>query len=293
MFFHRLALRGALAAASFLLAFSCSLPAQYERPSRRLPAASPAEGSFFSKRDCLPANLDAHLPSPVLRGTPHLPNCEASPADTPASSPCDGRLGYGPGCSDAGDFAAQSALETLGKKGKSIFGARARVLKILEAGDACSAWFRDRAPDPAHLFRTLSFTVDSKAIDYVTERPDNSSTIYIHPYVAHVVQDGGEFQNVALNAGGAFFRPSANLIRLAKQGGAVQFEGTTRMLKVGPYMGSTLQAQITTLLHELGHVEGLLPLDTDDVNGQSSANTREVLRHCQPEIDSAAKHRSL
>jgi hypothetical protein len=123
-------------------------------------------------------------------------------------------------------------------------------------------------------------------------RDTGDSRVFIHPYVANVLQDGGEFQNITLNAGGAFFRPSATLIRLPKEGGPVQFEGA-RVLMVGPYMGNTLQAQITALLHEFGHVTGLLPLDTNDVHGQSSANTREVLRHCRPEIDSAARHRTL
>jgi hypothetical protein len=242
-------------------------------------------------RDCQSANVDSQLRSPVLTETPFLPKCEPPRLDAPDSSPCSGKSGFG--CRNASDSAARSALETLGKKGQSIFGARARVLEILEAGNACSAWYRDRDPDPARLFRTLSFTVDNKAIDYVVEQRDSgSSKVFIHPYVANVVQEGGEFQNVALNAGGAFFRQAANLVRLSKEGGPAQFEGP-RMLKVGPYPGNTLQAQITTLLHELGHLTGLLPLDTNDVNGQSSANTREVLRHCQPEIDSAARHRSL
>jgi hypothetical protein len=293
MFFVRLGLRGVLTAALSLFAFACILPAQYERPSRRLPAASSADRFSFTMGDCQSANLDSHLRSPMLTGTPHVPNCETPPADTADLSPCSGRSGHRPSCNNAGDSAAQLALENLGKKGRSIFGARARVLEILEADSACTAWFRDRAPDPARLFRTLSFTVDSKAIDYVMQRRDSGGAgVFANPYVATVVQDGGEFQNVALNAGGAFFRPSATLVRLSKEGGPLQFHGA-RMLKVGPYMGNTLQAQITTLLHELGHVAGLLPLDTNDVNGQSAANTREVLRHCQPEIESTAKHRWL
>jgi len=182
---------------------------------------------------------------------------------------------------------------SLGKHGQSIAAARAKVLEILDGDNACTTWFRELEPDPAHTFRTLSFAVDAKSIDYVIERIDGAaSRTFVNPYVATVLQGGGESQAVTLNAGGAFFRASATLVRLAKEGGPIQFQGA-RLLKVGPYMGDTPQAQITTLLHELGHVLELLPLDTNDANGRSAANTREVLRHCQSEIESQAKHHSL
>jgi hypothetical protein len=293
MSFLRLVLRGVLTATLSLFAFSGSLQAQSDFFSRKLAAGERAGRSFFPAQGCQTADLDSYLRSSMLASTPHLLNCGTSPAGIPDLPPCAWTSAPRTGCSSAGDSAMQSALGSFGKKGQSILGARARVLEILAAGNACTAWFRDRAPDPAQLFRTLSFTVDRKAIDYVMERTGSgSSGVFVNPYVATVVQDGGEFQNVALNAGGAFFRPSATLVRLSKEGGPLQFRGA-RTLRVGPYMGNTLQAQITTLLHELGHVAGLLPLDTNDVNGQSAANTREVLRHCQPEIESAAKHRWL
>jgi|ERR1700676_1241875 len=294
MFFLRLGLRGALTATLSLFAFSGFLHAQSDFSSRKLAAGSPAGRSLVPVQDCQTGDLDSHLRAPMFAATtPHLLLCGASPADIPDSPPCAWGSAAGSGCRSSGDSATHSAFESFGKKGQSIFDVRARVLEILEGGNACTAWFRDRVPDPARMFRTLSFTVDRKAIDYVIERRDSgSSGVFVNPYVANVLQDGGEFQNVALNAGGAFFRPSATLVRLAKEGGPLQFRGA-RTLKVGPYMGNTLQAQITTLLHELGHVAGLLPLDTNDVNGQSAANTREVLRHCQPEIESTAKHRWL
>src|SRR5262249_2415713 len=182
---------------------------------------------------------------------------------------------------------------TPGKKGQSIVAARAQVLEILTSENACSEWFRQADRDPAGVFRTLSFAVDSKAVDYVVERVnEGKSELFVNPYVATVVQDGGEYQTITLNAGGAFFRPAASLVRLAVEGGPMQFHGA-RMLKVGPYLGNTRQAQWTTLLHELGHVLGLLPLDTSDVNGLAAANTVEVLRHCQRSIESNGKHPSL
>jgi len=177
-----------------------------------------------------------------------------------------------------------------GKRGRSLLAARSMVLDILGGENACSVWFRQADRNPVGLFRTLSFAVDSKAIDYVVERMNGGkSEAFVNPYVATVVQDGGAYQTITLNAGGAFFRSFASLMRLANEGGPVHYQGG-RALKVGPFLGNTLQAQSTTLLHELGHLLALLPLDTHDTNGQSAANTAEVLRHCQGEIESASKH---
>jgi len=182
-----------------------------------------------------------------------------------------------------------SGLQALGRKGRSILAARAYVLEILASENACTVWFREGAGDPAATFSTLSFNVDSKTVDYVIERTDDGRLeAFVNPYVAAVVQDGGEYQAIILNAGGAFFHSAAKVVRLAKGGGPLEFHGFRR-LNVGPYMGDTLQARLTTMLHELGHVLGLLPLDTNDVNGQSAANTAQVVRHCGAEIEAASK----
>lgn len=285
--------RGVLPAICSLLVFSGVLSAQSVLPLREPPGTGPAGPSAFSTQPCQPADFDLHLRSPMRAGNPNGPICGTASADTPKPLACVPSSGRASRCEDAGDSTTRSVLTSLGKKGQSITAARTRVLEILEADNACAAWFRKLDPDPARTFRTLSFAVDEKAIDYVIERSGGGvGREFVNPYVATVLQDGGEFQAVTLNAGGAFFRPSATLVRLAREGGPVQFQGA-RMLKVGPYMGDTLQARLTTLLHELGHVLGLLPLDTNDVNGQSAANTQEVLRHCQSEIESRAKHRFL
>jgi hypothetical protein len=65
------------------------------------------------------------------------------------------------------------------------------------------------------------------------------------------------------------------------------------MVKVGPYIGDTLQAQVVTMLHEFGHALDMLPVDTDDRNGKSVQNTEEVLRHCRAEVEGKAKPRLL
>lgn len=282
MVFSRRLRWGVLAA---FVALACS-SARAQRPPR------PDEGQFSS-----------HVPGPRSKAF----SC-ASAGDSPLSLARNAARLDLPGC-DEPVAAGRDALartptpvavpatpllgpEAQGKKGQSISAARSRVLDVLSGENACSEWFRQGDRDPAGFFRTLSFAVDSKAVDYVIERMNNGQSEYfVNPYVATVVQDGGEYQTITLNAGGAFFRPSASLVRLAAEGGPVQFHGG-RTLKVGPYLGSTPKAQLTTLLHELGHLLSLLPLDTNDANGLSAANTAEVLRHCQAEVESSAKRPS-
>jgi hypothetical protein len=60
-----------------------------------------------------------------------------------------------------------------------------------------------------------------------------------------------------------------------------------RLLVISSYPGNTPEAQITILLHELGHIIGRLPEDDDSWDGRSSRNTSEVLRHCKTEIHEA------
>ena len=65
-----------------------------------------------------------------------------------------------------------------------------------------------------------------------------------------------------------------------------------RYLLVGSYYGNTLAAQITILLHELGHVVGRLPEEFDELSGQSGRNTAEVLHFCRAEIKATAATKS-
>jgi predicted HD phosphohydrolase len=60
---------------------------------------------------------------------------------------------------------------------------------------------------------------------------------------------------------------------------------------VGSYSGNTAEAQIAILLHELGHIVGRLPDDSDSWDGRSSQNTLEILSHCKPEIRAAARRK--
>jgi len=67
--------------------------------------------------------------------------------------------------------------------------------------------------------------------------------------------------------------------------------GGNRLLVVSSYNGNTPEAQITILLHELGHIIGRLPEDDDSWDGRSFRNTSEVSRHCKSETRAAAHNR--
>lgn len=292
MFSIRLCLRGVVATMLFLVVAEVS-PTQ-QLVSTKLPTHA-GVGTLIAPRGCRTLEIDLPAPPYALTADEDPSGCRTRfpQPDSSPLQPCGFSPGASPHCADKIDTGLRPDFDALGKKKRPILGARAKVLDILETGGACAEWFQTRSPNPAAAFRTLSFAVDSKAVDYIIKREENlSATVLVNPYVANVTQDGGEFQTITLNAGGAFFHSSTTMIKQAKEGGPSQLLGA-RTLKVGPYIGNTLEAQVTTLLHELGHLEGLLPLDTDDANGQSAANTREVLRHCQSEVETSGKRAAL
>lgn len=275
MFCARRVLRSVLLATILL---ACGVPSKAQRAFHRDPGDVPPVEARPLRPNPECSILGA-TPRDPLVGKPSLSHCGVELGEIAADIP------RGP----AGLSLVVPEIEAVGKKGHSILAARAAVLNILDSENACTEWFRRGDVNPARVFRTLTFTLDDKGVDYVIESTkDNRVEAWFNPYVATAMQNGGESQVVTLNKEGAFFRASANVIRMAQEGGPFQFHGA-RVLKVGPYLGNTLRAQQTTLFHELGHLLGLLPFDGHDANGQSAANTAEVLRHCQPEIESAAK----
>jgi hypothetical protein len=98
-----------------------------------------------------------------------------------------------------------------------------------------------------------------------------------HPYAAKALENSSF---VLLNANGAFFVRAAPVLQQDNQGGFYRLSGS-RDLRAGSYPGNTLAAQITILLHELGHIVGRLPDDSDELSGQSERNTAEVLHFCR------------
>lgn len=177
-------------------------------------------------------------------------------------------------------------LNTMGKQGQTILHARDKVLKILEAENACTDWYRTKNSDPAAVFRTLTFSVDRNGEGFVRKTPESEGVELIRsPYVASVEQDGGPYSTVVINANGAFFYPAANVVEDRFKGGPLDFHGA-RAIAVGPYNGGSSRAQVLVLLHEFGHVIDLLPEDRDDREGKSRQNTLDVLRACRAEVES-------
>lgn len=222
--------------------------------------------------------------APGILGMPapcELPVANAQPvALCSPSSPVNSQ------CGASHDF-VRDALNTMGKQGRLILRARAKVLEILQSDNACTAWYRAKDADPATTFRTLTFSVDRDGDEFVQSFvAPGEMQIFRSPYVARVLQGEGAGTTVTINRNGAFFQALAGVMLNGREPGPWRLQGV-RQLRVGPYDGATFRAQVVTLLHELGHVIDLLPQDSDDET-KSPQNTLEVLRYCRAEVESGA-----
>jgi hypothetical protein len=234
------------------------------------------------------ANTDSFCASPAA---PHVPRASASVHAT-----CGEGAAKAPGvqqtwpCNVPADTVL-AELSALGKRGAKIAHAREEVLKILRSENACAAWFRTKDNAPADTFQSLDFSLDLHGPqDIFASLQDQSTMVVRQPYVARATQDGGPHTMITINASGAFYRSQGQVQKTAREGGPGVREGA-HLLTVGAFRGDTLPAQMVTLLHEFGHVIGLLPEDADDLDGKSTRNTDEVLRHCRSEIMAAAIRR--
>jgi len=218
--------------------------------------------------------------------------CDTPPVSAPSVNPCSPAGLALIGCAAPRD-AVQEDLASRGKPGQKILRARERVLEILQNENACSAWYRGKDSNPADTFRTLSFDVDHKGEELVLEsRAAGDMRIFRNPYVARVFQGDGRYGRITINTNGAFFSPMATMVEEQSDGGPRSLRGI-RLLRVGPYAGDTLHAQILTLLHEFGHIVDLLPTDEGDLDGKSEQNTAEVLRFCRAEVESKVRRNTL
>jgi hypothetical protein len=183
------------------------------------------------------------------------------------------------------DNQVEKELGALGKRGQEVLRARRRVLEILSGENGCSAWYREKDANVAETFAQLRYKLDFdgrwyflKCLDYC-----GSQTLTLtHPYAARIDQNSGKGGTITLNAYGPFFYSFAPL------GSAREKKdlGRYRTMRVGRFAGDTPQAQVTTLLHELGHAIGILSYDGPaSTPGVSSKNTDEVLHHCREQID--------
>lgn len=195
---------------------------------------------------------------------------------------------FSPGQSRSHDRAARNdrpsaAWSDAGEREAHLQSARELTLDILQGGNGCSAWFQETDPTSAEIFESLHFDIVEEPVKYVAMvRDARGEWKYKQPWAAKTHQLTGRDSTVKLNPSGAFF-VAALPVRKMERGSVVSYQGLWR-LTVGAYRGDTLGAQITTLLHELAHVTGRIPEDTDSLDGKSGKNTEEVLRHCKAEI---------
>jgi hypothetical protein len=182
-------------------------------------------------------------------------------------------------------------LSAMGKRGDAIARARERVLDILQDGNACTVWFHEASSDPAEVFRSLHFELEMRGPSYVYGmRNQEGGLSFKHPWAARSAQYGGENSTILVNANGPFFNRTSVVMQLDPRGRPVRPDGI-RLLTISSYKGNTPEAQVTILLHELGHIIGRIPEDGDSWDGQSSRNTSDVLRHCSTETRPAAHNR--
>lgn len=105
------------------------------------------------------------------------------------------------------------------------------------------------------------------------------------PVVANTSQGTGIGSTININMNGAFFKGTAFFTSSGGPGG--QIAGP---LTVGPYSGNTLQAQVTTILHEYAHNLNLIPADARGPNtpaNQSNINTSAIVSNCGAGINAA------
>jgi hypothetical protein len=180
-------------------------------------------------------------------------------------------------------------LSALGKRGDAIARARRQVLEILQPGNGCSAWFQEADSEPSQVFGSVHFELDPRGTSVVYGVKDRErGQLFKHPWAARTTQNAGRDAIIQLNGNGPFFNRTSLIMQL-DPGGKFALSGGILPLTVSRYSGDTPEAQITILLHELGHIIGRLPEDDDSWDGRSFRNTSEVSRHCMTETRAAAR----
>ena len=182
-----------------------------------------------------------------------------------------------------------SEFQQFGPQGFVIARARRQVLEILREGSSCSVWYARAEPDPWIKFASLHFRVDGEGEDTAIGDYSSLGLYYREPYVAWAQQSVGPGSIITLNGHGAFFGLRART-RVHWGVGGPLVEQLPRLLHVGSYRGGSVNAQVTTLLHEFGHIVGLLPIDSGEANSAilSTQNTQVVLAHCRKQIEASA-----
>jgi hypothetical protein len=179
-----------------------------------------------------------------------------------------------------------SEFQQFGPQGFVIARARRQALDMLREGNSCSAWYAGAEPDPWIKLASLHYRVDGEGEDTAIGVRTYFGLYYREPYVARAQQNVGAGSVITLNAHGAFFAGQAP----ARVYGGPGIQRVNRPLHVAMYSGGSVNAQVTALLHEFGHIVGLLPIDSGDANSAilSSQNTEVVLAHCRKQIEASA-----
>ena len=210
--------------------------------------------------------------------------------DQPSGTPASFNTPYDPSAQQ--DFATDELL-SLRSAGFFIARARLEVLEILREGNSCSAWFAENEPAPALKFASLRFQLDSQGEDTSVGEYTLQGWLIREPYVARTQQNVGAGSTITVNAHGAFFQSQAPVTLRSTSAGLLSHH-PPRYLRVSGYLGGSLKAQVTTLLHEYAHVVGVVPVDTvGSAAGQlSTQNTESVMAHCRRQID-ASPYRTI
>jgi hypothetical protein len=180
--------------------------------------------------------------------------------------------------------ANQWAILERSKEASTVARARAAVLYILQNQNACSAWFQKSDPNILDTFSSLHLWVERDGPTHIVkELDDRGLWIERGPYIARTSQGTGADTSVAINANGAFFQASTEIVKILWRYGPEQDLNRRQTLHVGPFDGATLEAQIVTLLHELAHIVNAIPRDGMTPSGlnRSQENTELVLERCK------------
>jgi hypothetical protein len=266
------------------LFFSAATSGQIRRPvrlanlSERAPCMDEADASAREDSSYIPR----------ISFVSYLRAVNQCDADEPAPRPLSAAPTLAAGEQVPTSEPPNSEFQQLGYQGFVIAVSRRKVLDILREGNSCSAWYAGAEPDPWVKFASLHYRVDGKGEDTAIGDHTAFGLYYREPYVARAQQSVGAGSIITLNAHGAFFsgRAPAKVYR----DGSPVIQQTSQFLHVAMYPGGSVNAQITTLLHEFGHVVGLLPIDRGDVDSAilSTRNTEVVLSHCRKQIEASA-----
>jgi len=216
-------------------------------------------------------------------------------AEVAFDSSASASLGHGDVREKANEDPVLEELKAMGEQGLVIERTREEVLEILEGRNRCAAWFQQAEPDAARKFRSLRYLIDESGPQYTLKLQNGAGGwLYQQPYVASSIEDASAGSTITINGKGAFFQLRSGVRIVPKNGGPGGLSAS-QLLRLDLYLGGTLDAQVTALLHEFSHVVGLLPADGGSGFGAelSTQNTQVVLRHCRAEVEAAGKHKGL